>query len=45
MLMPSTLKQAYDVGKAPHIYSASTFEASLELIPLDVLLDFAVDVN
>ena len=38
-------KQAYDVGKSPHIYSASTHEASLELIPLEVLLDFAVDVN
>ena len=38
-------KQAYDVGKAPHIYLASTHEASLELAPLEVLLDFAVDVN
>ena len=38
-------KEAYDVGKAPHIYLASTHEASLELVPLEVLLDFAVDVN
>jgi hypothetical protein len=38
-------KQAYDVGKAPHIYLASTHEASLELVPSGVLLDFAVDVN
>jgi len=38
-------KQAYDVGKAPQIYLASTHEASLELVPLEVLLDFAVDVN
>ncbi len=38
-------KQAYDVGKAPHIYLASTHEASFELVPLEVLLDFAVDVN
>ena len=33
-------KQAYDVGKSPLIYLASTHEASLELIPLDVVLDF-----
>ena len=38
-------KQAYDVGKSPLIYLASTHEASLELIPLEVLLDFAVDVS
>ena len=38
-------KQAYDVGKAPHIYLASTHEASLDLVPLKTLLDFAVDVN
>ena len=38
-------KQAYDVGKAPHLYLASTHEASFELVPLEVLLDFAVDVN
>ena len=38
-------KQAYDAGKAPQIYLASTHEASLELVPLEVLLDFAVDVN
>ena len=38
-------KEAYDVGKAPHIYLASTHEVSLELVPLEVLLDFAVDVN
>jgi uncharacterized protein len=38
-------KQAYDVGKAPHIYLASTHEASLDLVPLETLLDFAEDVN
>ena len=38
-------KQAYDAGKAPQIYLASKHEASLELVPLEVLLDFAVDVN
>ena len=38
-------KQAFDAGKAPHIFVASTHEASLELIPLEVILDFAVDVN
>ena len=38
-------KQAYDAGKAPQIYLASKLEATLELVPLEVLLDFAVDVN
>ena len=38
-------KQAYDVGKAPHLYFASTHVASIVLVPLEVLLDFAVDVN
>ena len=38
-------KQAYDVGKAPYIYLASTHEASLDLVPLETLLEFAVDVN
>ena len=40
-------KQEYDVRKAPYIYIylASTHEESLELVPLEVLLDFAVDVN
>ena len=38
-------KQAYDSGKAPPIYLASTHEASLDLVSLEVLLGFAVDVN
>jgi len=38
-------KEAYDVVKAPHIYLASTHEASLDLVPLEILLGFAVDVN
>ena len=38
-------KQAYDAGKAPQIYLASTHEASLELVPLDILQEHAADVN
>ena len=38
-------KQAYDAGKAPQVYLASTHEASLELVPLEVFLEYAIDVN
>ena len=38
-------KQAYDSGKAPQIYLASTHEASLELVPLKVLQEYAADLN
>jgi len=41
----SRWKQAYDAKVAPQIYLASTHEASLELVPLKVLMEFAVDVN
>ena len=38
-------KQAYDAGKAPQIYLASTHEASLELVALDILQEYAADGN
>ena len=38
-------KQAYDAGKAPQIYLASTHEVSLQLVPLDVLQGYAADIN
>ena len=41
----SRWKQAYDAGKAPRVYLASTHEASLELVPLEVFLEYAIDVN
>jgi len=41
----SRWKQAYDAKVAPQIYLASTHEVSLELVPLKVLMEFAVDVN
>lgn len=41
----SRWKQAYDAGKAPQIYLASTHEASLDLVPLEILIEFAVDIN
>ena len=41
----SRWKQAYDAKVAPQIYLASTHEASLDLVPLEVLIEFAVDVN
>ena len=41
----SRWKQAYDAGKAPQIYLASTHEASLELVSLKVLMEFAIDMN
>ena len=41
----SRWKQAYDAKVAPQIYLASTHEVSLDLVPLEVLIEFAVDVN
>jgi len=41
----SRWKQAYDAGEAPQIYISSTHEASLELVSLEVLMEFAIDVN
>ena len=38
-------QQAYDAGKAPQIYLASTHEVSLQLVPLDVLQGYAADIN
>ncbi len=41
----SRWKQAYDSGKAPRVYLASTHEASLRLVPLEVFLEYAIDLN
>ena len=41
----SRWKQAYDAKVAPQIYLASTHEVSLDLVPLEILIEFAVDVN
>ena len=38
-------KQAFDAGKAPQIYLSATHEASLELVPLEVLMEYALDIN
>ena len=38
-------KQAYDAGKAPLVYLASTHEESLEVVPLEILQEYAADVN
>ncbi len=41
----SRWKQAYDAKVAPNIYLASTHEASLDMVSLEVLIEFAIDVN
>ena len=41
----SRWKQAYDSDKAPRVYLASTHEASLRLVPLEVFLEYAIDLN
>ena len=38
-------KQAFDAGKAPQIYLSATHEASLELVPLEILMEYALDIN
>jgi uncharacterized protein (DUF2237 family) len=38
-------KEAYDAGKAPHVLLASTHEATLEIVPLELLRRHALDMN
>jgi uncharacterized protein (DUF2237 family) len=38
-------KEAYDAGKAPHVFLASTHEATLEIVPLEALRSHALDMN
>ena len=38
-------KEAYDAGKAPHVVLSGTHAATLELVPLDVLRRYALDMN
>jgi uncharacterized protein (DUF2237 family) len=38
-------KEAYDAGKAPHVVLASTHEATLEIVPLELLRRYALDMN
>jgi len=38
-------REAYEAGKAPHVVLGSTHEATLEIVPLDVLRKYALDMN
>jgi len=38
-------KEAYDAGVAPKVYASSTHEATLAVIPLEALLQHALDMN
>jgi uncharacterized protein (DUF2237 family) len=38
-------KQALDAGCAPKVVLAATHEAMLQIVPLDVLLAYAIDAN
>jgi uncharacterized protein (DUF2237 family) len=38
-------KEAFDAGKAPRVRLAATHEATLEIVPLDLLKRFAIDLS
>jgi uncharacterized protein len=38
-------KEAYDAGRAPHVLLASTHVDTLEVVPLELLTRFALDMN
>lgn len=38
-------KEAHEAGMAPRVYLRSTHERALEIVPLDVMRRFAVDLN
>jgi hypothetical protein len=38
-------KEAYDAGKAPKLVLASTHESMLELVPIEILKAFALDLQ
>ena len=44
-LCASRWKEALDAGVAPKLYLSATHEATLELVPLEVLTRHAVDMN
>ena len=38
-------KEAYDAGLAPPVHLAATHESALEIIPLETLVEFGLDVS
>jgi len=38
-------KEAYDAGKAPHVILSCTHEATLEIVPIELLRRYALDMN
>jgi uncharacterized protein (DUF2237 family) len=38
-------KEAYDAGVAPSVVLSSTHQRALELIPLELLMEYALDLN
>jgi uncharacterized protein (DUF2237 family) len=38
-------KEAHDAGKAPHVLLGSTHQATLEIVPLELLRRHALDMN
>ena len=44
-LCASRWAQAYRAGRAPRVYLTATNEATLELVPLDLLVEYAADAS
>lgn len=38
-------REAHEAGKAPHVLLASTHRATLDVVPLDLLRRYALDMN
>jgi uncharacterized protein (DUF2237 family) len=38
-------KEAFEAGKAPRIRLTATHEATLEIVPLDLLKKYAIDLS
>ena len=38
-------KEAYDAGVAPSVVLSSTHQRALEIIPLELLMEYAIDLN
>jgi hypothetical protein len=44
-LCASRWLEAYEAGKAPHVFLSATHKAALEIIPLQALKEYALDLD
>jgi hypothetical protein len=44
-LCASRWKEAYEAGAAPRVYLAATHERALDIVSLDALREYALDLN